>query len=193
MENRKQRLIDLLVNKSLIVAAPGESFTLASNKVSTYYLDVRKTALSPEGHHLLGNHIYQIIHDNFRDTDAVAGVALGGCPIASSIAFASFIHKHSIPALYIRKEVKEYGTRNVIEGDFYAGMHVVLVEDVVTTGQSSLRAINALTIAGIHVIGVITVVDREEGGAELVSKRKIPFISLCKISEVLDVARANYP
>lgn len=191
MENRKQKLIDLLVKKSLIMARPGESFDLASGKTSTYYLDVRKTALSSEGHHLLGNHIYQTIYDNFRSAEAVAAVALGGCPLASSTSFASFTHKHPLPALYIRKEAKEYGTRNLIEGEFHSGMQVVLLEDVVTTGQSSMRAINALTIIGIKVIGVIAVVDREEGGYEHITQMKIPFMPLCKISEVLNVSRSN--
>lgn len=186
MENRKQRLIDILKKKSLIIAKPGESFELSSGRTSYFYLDVRKTSLSPEGHHLLGNFIYQMITTHYPLLDAVAGVAIGGCPLASAVSYASYLSKtKKVPALYIRKETKDYGTRNLIEGSFHYGMNVVLVEDVVTSGLSSLRALNALTVAGAHTMGIIAVVDREEGAQEAFDKAKVPFHSLVKVSELL--------
>jgi orotate phosphoribosyltransferase len=188
MENRKQRLIDLLRKQSLIIAKSGESFTLASGKTSNYYVDVRKTSLTAEGHHLIGNLLYQVVASTFgiTEVDAVAGVAIGGCPLASGASYASFLASRTpFDALYVRKEAKEYGTYNLIEGNFKDNMNIVLVEDVVTTGKSALRAVNAITVAGGNVLGTIAVVDRDEGATAYFESVGRKLTSLINVKDLL--------
>lgn len=192
-------LLNLLRNKSLKRAPEGEFFTLASGKKSTVYLDVRKTALSAEGHVLLGAMLFDVVASWPEEVDLVAGVALGGCPLASAVSMHSG-KEHPVtdgpapaiaragaayPAVYVRKEAKEYGSKNLVEGPFEAGQKVLLLEDVVTSGGSSLKAIEALKGAGLVPVGVVAVVDREEGGSAAFNQAGISFRALVTMKEVL--------
>lgn len=185
---QRDQLIRLLRERSLKRAPEGQPFTLASGKKSMTYLDVRKTALSPEGHMILGAMLFDAAQ-KLGDVEAVAGVVLGGCPLASAVSmFSAFMGGFGgpkpLPAIYVRKEPKAHGSKNLVEGDSDGGLKVVLLEDVVTTGGSSLQALQSLHDAGFTVRGVIAVVDREEGGAEEFAKRGIPFRSLTTMKEV---------
>jgi len=158
------------------------TFTLASGKQSDFYIDVRRVALSAPGHRLLGTLLLDAIEGRRargksrgdHTVDAVAGVELGGCPLASAVSLTSEIRLdvEALPAVYVRKKAKEHGTGNLVEAPF--GMvrddRVVLVEDVITSGGSSLRAIEAIREAGYFVTQVIVVVDRQEGGVKAVKK-----------------------
>lgn len=144
------------------------TFTLASGKQSDFYIDVRRVALSAMGHQLLGEALLKAIH---TPVYAVAGVALGGCPLASSVALTSendANNHYPLDAIYIRKQAKGHGTGNLLEVPFGvpSACKVVLVEDVITTGGSSERAVAALREGGFQVDQVVVVVDRLEGGRE---------------------------
>ena len=182
-------LIRLLRERSLKRAPPGEFFTLKSGKKSTTYLDVRATALSAEGHMLLGAMLFDAAR-KFGDIEAIAGVALGGCPLASAVSMfsafmGSFGGPRPLPAIYVRQEAKDHGTKNLIEGTFEQGMQVVLLEDVLTTGGSSLRALQVMREGGLMTRGVVAVVDREEGAAEAFAKAGIPYRALTTLREVV--------
>jgi orotate phosphoribosyltransferase len=178
----------LLRSKSLKVAPPGKEFTLASGKTSRVYLDVRRTALSPEGHVLLGRELLAAVVQRFPGAQLVAGVALGGCPLASAVSMTSAGTGRPLAAVYVRKEAKAHGSGQFVEGPFEPGQRVVLLEDVVTTGGSSEKAIHALREAGLEVTGVLAVVDREEGGAVRFADMGVPFRSLWTMSQVLEGA-----
>jgi len=198
----KDKLLDLLRTKSLKRAKEGEFFTLASGAKSTVYLDVRKTALSPEGHVLLGEMLYEAIMKWPVGADLVAGVELGGCPLASAVSMfsgqlppqammpgdagARSYGRKPLPAVYVRKQGKDHGTKSLVEGPYEPGQSVILLEDVVTSGGSSIKALEALKAAGLRCQGVIAVVDREQGGdAAFEAYSRIPFIGLVTMKEVL--------
>jgi orotate phosphoribosyltransferase len=185
----REHLIRLLRERSLKRAPEGEFFTLASGKKSKTYLDVRLTALSAEGHMLLGQMLYGAVQ-RLSSVEAVAGVELGGCPLASATAmFSAFVGSYGGPrplsALYVRKQAKDHGSKNLVEGTKEPGLQIALLEDVVTTGGSSLRALQTLHNEGFAVKGVIAVVDREEGGAEVFAKVNVPFVALTTLKEIL--------
>jgi orotate phosphoribosyltransferase len=112
--------------------------------------------------------------------DAVGGVELGGCPLASAVSLISFQKGKPLPALYVRKERKDHGSAKLVEGDkaLFPGIRVVLLEDVITTGGSSLKAVDALKAAGATVVGIAALVDRLEGGADTIRAAGIPLASL---------------
>jgi len=181
----------LLVEMSLRRAKAGEQFVLKSGKRSDHYLDVKKTALTAAGHALIGGLLYFIAIDPACRIKLMAGVALGGCPLASAAALtslrcdAAYLHQWTVDALYVRPEPKDHGTAQDIEGAYVEGDRVILVEDVVTTGGSTLKAISVLQAHGLIVSGVVAVVDREEGGRQAIEAREIPFLALTTYTELL--------
>ena len=150
-------------------------FTLASGKKSKYYVDIKKASTKHEILNLMGEEIAKHVKG-----DLLAGVELGAVPLAAITAV-----KAKRDYLIIRKEKKGYGTSKLIEGDYKEGMIVDIVEDVVTTGGSVLRAIHVLREKGLIVKRVICVVDREEGGKESLQREGIELISLIKARELL--------
>ena len=150
-------------------------FTLASGKKSSYYVDIKKASTKHEILDLMG----EMLASHIRG-DLIAGVELGAVPLAAITAV-----KAKKDYLIIRKEKKGYGTSKLIEGDYEEGMTVDIVEDVVTTGGSVLRAIRILRENGLVVNRVICVVDREEGGRENLEREGVELISLITASELL--------
>ncbi len=139
-------------------------FTLSSGKRSSYYIDCRLTTMSAEGMLLIGRlALAEMARAGWRPK-AVGGLTMGADPVAYAIAAASFGTGAQIDAFSVRKEAKLHGTGQRIEGNFRAGDEVVVVEDVITTGGSAEQAIAAVVSAGGIVLGVLAVVDREEGG-----------------------------
>ena len=139
-------------------------FTLSSGKRSSYYIDCRLTTMSPEGMVLVGRlGLAEIARAGWRPK-AVGGLTMGADPIAYAVAAASFGTNFQIDAFSVLKESKAHGTGQRIEGNFRAGDEVVIVEDVITTGGSAEQAITTVVSAGGIVLGVLAVVDREEGG-----------------------------
>jgi orotate phosphoribosyltransferase len=152
-------------------------FTLASGAESDFFVDCKPTVLTAQGHHLVG----ELMLDSLRhlpSCDVVAGVALGGCPLASAVSLMSHIRGRPLSAIYVRKEAKDHGTKKLVEGKLAPGTKVVMLEDVVTTGGSTLRAITTLKGEGADVVGVVVLVDRLEGGVENIRREGYEVVAL---------------
>jgi orotate phosphoribosyltransferase len=152
---------------------------LASGRESDFFIDCKQTILTAEGHALSGELLFELLAE-LPECDAVGGVELGGCPLASAVSLVSFQRGRPLPALYVRKERKDHGSGKLVEGDksLFPGIRVVLLEDVITTGGSSLRAVEALKTVGANVVGIAALVDRLEGGAETIRQAGVPLVSL---------------
>jgi orotate phosphoribosyltransferase len=168
------RLEHLLLSRSV---RHGD-FVLASGQRSSYYIDCRLTTMSAEGMILIGQEGLRAIRDAGWKASAVGGLTLGADPVAYAIAAASFVAGPALDAFTVRKEAKQHGTQRLIEGNFVAGAMVVVVEDVITSGSSALRAIDAVTGEGGSVAGILAVVDREQGGRERLEQAGFPVRSL---------------
>jgi len=167
IQKSKEALLNLLFKKSFRYS-PEPIFILTSGKKSSYYMDCKKTTLDPEGMFLIG----EILFDRIKNLSikGVGGLTLGADPIAMAISSSSFHHQHPIPAFVIRKEPKKHGAQRWIEGDIPKGERVIVVEDVVTTGGSTRKAIEILLQEGYEIDSVHALVDREEGGKENISQ-----------------------
>jgi orotate phosphoribosyltransferase len=150
--------------------------TLASGRESDFFIDCKQAVLTAEGHALVGE-LLLLALERLPGVAAVAGVELGGCPLASAVSTASARSARPLDALYLRKGAKEHGTRRLIEGGtrLPAGAGVALLEDVVTTGGSTLAAADKLREAGFSIAGVIALVDRLEGGREAIVAQGLVF------------------
>ncbi|MDC0748599.1 orotate phosphoribosyltransferase [Polyangium mundeleinium] len=175
-KTERERLVELLRERSF----ERKRVVLASGRESDFFIDCKQTALTAEGHFLLGALMFDAL-DGLPRCDAVAGVELGGCPLASAVSLTSFVRGRPLPALYVRKEAKDHGSKRLIEGDraLVPGMSVVMLEDVITTGGSTLKAVDKITAAGARVVGVVAIVDRLEGGAEAIRAAGLPVVSIC--------------
>jgi orotate phosphoribosyltransferase len=153
-------------------------FLLSSGQRSSYYIDCRLSTMSAEGMVLIGRMGLAAIRRAGWTPRAVGGLTMGADPVAYAIAAASHGTELAIDAFSVRKEPKGHGTGQQIEGNFRAGDPVIVVEDTITTGGSAQRAIAAVQAAGGKVLGVLAVVDREEGGREVVEKMGIEVVAL---------------
>ena len=174
------QLVHLLASRS---ARRGQ-FTLASGKQSTLYIDARLTTMSPEGLLLIGALGLATIRESWN-VDSIGGLTLGADPISYAISYASAQSDQPIRAFTVRKEAKTHGTGKLIEGPFNAGDRTAVIEDVITTGSSALKAIAAIQQAGGTVAGVLALVDREEGGRAAIEAVGVPVISLVTAAELL--------
>jgi orotate phosphoribosyltransferase len=166
-------------------------FTLASGRESSHYVDARLTTMSPEGLAVIGPLALEAIRARGWSADAVGGLTLGADPIAYATALASVASPPLVRAFTVRKEAKQHGTGRLIEGPMGEGDRVVVIEDVITTGGSALRAAEAVQRAGAVVSGILALVDREEGGRGLLESQGFPVICLATLSELLDQAPAG--
>ena len=171
------------LNKLLVTRSVKRgSFILASGKPSDIYIDARLTTMSPEGMLLIGELALAAIRSRGWKPDAVGGLTMGADPVAFSISHTSALQSEPIRAFSVRKEAKEHGTGNRIEGPFQSGDRVVVIEDVITTGKSALQAIDAIESAGGIILGVLVVVDRQDGGREAISARGYEVSALTSIT-----------
>jgi orotate phosphoribosyltransferase len=168
------RLEELLLERSV---RRGE-FVLASGQRSSYYIDCRLTTMSAEGLVLVGRAGLAAIRRSGWSVSAVGGLTLGADPVAYAIAAASFLDPPTLDAFTVRKEAKGHGTKRLIEGNFVPGARVAVVEDVITSGGSALRAIAAVEREGGQVAGVLAVVDREQGGREAIEQAGYNVVAL---------------
>jgi orotate phosphoribosyltransferase len=161
-------------------------FTLASGKKSSFYIDLKATTLHPDGAHLIGEVAVETILQSGLSVDAVGGLTLGADPLATAISLAARARGTIWPAFIVRKEAKDHGTGRFIEGieNLKPGARVLVLEDVVTTGGSSLKAIERLREAGFNPVAVLTVVDREQGGTETLGKQGLKLISLALLEDI---------
>src|SRR5262245_4909497 len=181
MDEQVRELSDIIRRKSLKVG----DFTLASGRKSSYYLDCRMTTLDSRGALLIGRLILQRIRQENIQAEAIGGLTMGADPIATAVAVVSGLEGKPLSAFIVRKETKTHGTQRAIEGyDGKPGARVVVVDDVCTTGESILKAAEKAEEAGYEVVAAFCVVDREEGGTELIAKR-YPFYPLFTAKELL--------
>jgi orotate phosphoribosyltransferase len=159
-------------------------FTLASGARSTYYIDARPTTMSAEGLHLVGRLGVAAIRAQGWAPAGVGGLTMGADPVAYAVALASRATPPVIDAFSVRKEAKGHGTRRRVEGNFRPGDAVVVVEDVITSGGSAIQAIGAVEEAGGRVLGVLAVVDREQGGRDALAERGHPVVVLATVTEL---------
>lgn len=153
-------------------------FVLASGARSTFYIDCRLTTMSAEGQALIGPMGLRAIREAGWEPGAVGGLTMGADPVAYAIARASIDDRPEVDAFSIRKSPKEHGTRRQIEGNFSSERPVVIIEDVITSGTSALRALHAVRDAGGSVLGVLAVVDREEGGRAAIEAENVNVVAL---------------
>ena len=178
---QRNDLVGLLAKLS----AKRGNFTLASGRQSSLYIDARMTTLSPQGLALIGPLGLRAINDAGWNVDAVGGLTMGADPIACAISYASAATTRPIRAFTVRKEPKNHGTGKLVEGPFQASDRVAVIEDTITTGGSAKRAIEAVRAAGGVVVGVLALVDREEGGRENLEGEGIEVLSLVRASEIV--------
>jgi orotate phosphoribosyltransferase len=174
-------LVRLLAERSVKVG----DFTLASGKKSTFYIDARLTTMSPEGLSVIGTLGLSALEQAQWDVSAVGGLTLGADPISYAISYTSASTAHPLRAFTVRKEAKKHGTGRLIEGPLQESDRVAIVEDVITTGDSALRAIAAVRNANVSVAGVLALIDREEGGKAALERAGFPVISLVTATDIL--------
>jgi len=167
IEKLKERLSEIILERSFKYSED-PPFTLASGKKSNFYFNCKPTTLDPEGMNLIG----AIIFDMLKDTDitAAGGLTLGADPIANALSVISYQKGKPIKSFIVRKDIKAHGTKSAIEGNVWAGEKVAIIDDVITTGGSTITAIEQARTAGLNVEMVITLIDREEGGRENILK-----------------------
>lgn len=165
-------------------------FTLASGKKATYYLDGKQVTLDSVGAKLIGQGILELLRTEpkFRDENgafpvAVGGMSIGADPITAAIITVAAYENLPLKGFMVRKQSKGHGTNQYIEGPVKPGDRVLIVEDVVTTGGSSLEAIQRVEEAGMIVVGVVAIIDRMEGGAQNFEKNGYTFRSLLTIRD----------
>jgi orotate phosphoribosyltransferase len=141
--------------------------------------------MSPDGLVLIGHKALSALRKTGWKIDAIGGLTLGADPISYAIAYTSAGTDQPFRAFTVRKETKTHGTGQRIEGPFRKGDHVVVIEDVITTGGSALRAVEAIREAGGLILGILALVDREEGGREALVAAGLPVISLLRASDIL--------
>jgi orotate phosphoribosyltransferase len=174
----KATLIALVREKSLKFG----QFTLASGKKATYYLDGKQVTLDPHGARLVAEGILDLLAGGGMP-DAIGGMSIGADPITAAVITMSAVRGTPLVGFMVRKESKGHGTNQYIEGPVKPGQSVVIVEDVVTTGGSSLTAIERCEAFGLKVGKVLAIIDRMEGGADAFAKRGYPFASLLTIRD----------
>jgi orotate phosphoribosyltransferase len=184
LKDLREQLLDLLVR----LAYKEGDFLLSSGGRSSYYINGKQVTLTAEGALAVGRLLLDLLP---AETQAVAGLTLGADPVVTAVSVVSAYENRPIPALIVRKEAKGHGTQAYIEGPSLAtGAKVVVLEDVVTTGKSAMLAVERLRAAGYVVEQIITIVDREQGGAEFYQSQNLKFETLFSIRDLQQYYRA---
>lgn len=185
--NAAEKLKQLLLKKSVRTG----KFTLASGAESDLYIDCRVTALDPFGANLIGEVAWPLVRKRIQEKkltiDAIGGMTLGADPVSLAVGMAS-ARQHPDEALQVftvRKEPKGHGRGKQIEGNFTSGNSVIIVDDVITTGGSTLKAIDVVEREGGKIAFALVLVDREEGGRQAIEARGIPVVSVFSRSTLL--------
>jgi len=182
MDPLRRQLLELLREKSFRYS-PDKPFKLVSGRESPYYIDCRPTTHNAQGLALIGEIIFQLIRD--LKVTAIGGLTMGADPIAHATALTSYLKGQPINAFSVRQKPKEHGTGGLLVGDVTPGDRAVVVEDVVTTGGSALRAVAAAREFGLQVVKVLILVDRQEGGKEAVAQEVPQVEALFTISDLI--------
>ena len=175
----KESLHALILDKSLKFG----DFTLASGKKATFYLDCRQITLDSVGAKLIGEGILELLRLDVAMPQAVGGMSIGADPITAAVITVAAFQNIPLKGFMVRKQSKGYGMNQFVEGPLLSGDRVVIVEDVVTTGTSSLNAIEKVEALGVTVASVIAVIDRLEGGREVFESNGYAFQSLFTVRD----------
>ncbi len=179
----RTRLIEIIRRRSV---ETGRVFKLASGRTSDFYCNLNPTMLDPEGAHLLGALIAEALDGS--NAEMIGGLEMGAVPLAAVASAASFAGPKPVAAFFVRKQAKDHGTQSLVDGlgrgETLKGRKVVIIEDVTTTGGSSMKAVEAVRRDGGEVVLVLTVVDRQEGAAETFKAAGLAFRALVTASEL---------
>ena len=181
----RQRLKNLLLERSVRLG----DFTLSSGANSPYYIDARQTTMTAEGQRLTGKIAYDLIEEAGWDVTHVGGLTLGADPVTYAITHHSTTRSRVLDGFTVRKEPKGHGTGRQIEGGLPTNARVVIVEDAVTSGASAIQAIEAVREHGASVAGVISLVDREEGGRARLDELGVPLLAVFSGPELFTAAK----
>jgi orotate phosphoribosyltransferase len=184
IDKMKERLGEIIIERSFKYSED-PPFTLASGKKSNYYFNCKPTTLDPEGMNLIG----AIVFDMLKDTDitAAGGLTLGADPIANALSVISYQKGKPIKSFIVRKDIKDHGTKSAIEGNVCSGEKVAIIDDVITTGASTITAIEQARKEGLKVEMVITLIDRQEGGKENILQHVDNIKSVLSRTEVMNL------
>ena len=183
-EKMRQRLIELILERTFKFTDE-PTFKLASGTMSNFYFNCKPTTLNSEGMYLVGNLLYEMIKSRRSwKLKGVGGLTLGADPVANAIAYTSYLKGEPVEAFVVRKEPKKHGTMLWIEGNVKNGDKVVIVEDVITTGGSSKKAIERARECGLKVLGVVVLIDRQEGGRKAIESLGVPVKVLLTKEEI---------
>ncbi len=180
----KERLIRLVIERAFRYSEE-PIFKLVSGRLSNYYFDCKTITLHPEGMHLIGNVIFDHIED--LGVRGIGGLTLGADPVAFAVAYTSYLRGKPIEAFVVRKTAKSHGTMQWIEGNVTKGDNVVIVDDVITTGKSTIEAITRAQEAGLNIVKVVALIDRQEGGKENVEALGHKLTAMITREEVMAV------
>lgn len=174
MSTAKNDLLEILLAKSIKKG----HFILASGKESDLYCDCRVTTLDARGANLIGELGWALVKEEilprFPEASAIGGMTMGADPISLAIGMYSASAEKPLSVFTVRKEAKDHGRGKRIEGNFCAGQQIIVVDDVITTGGSTIKAIDAIEAEGGKVVAALVLVDREEGGREAIEARGVP-------------------
>jgi orotate phosphoribosyltransferase len=182
----KKKLMQLIFEKAFKYSEE-PVFKLVSGRMSNYYFNCKAVTLHPEGMYLIGNIIFDMIRES--NAKGVGGLTLGADPIADAVAYTSYLKKEPVEAFVVRKTAKAHGTMQWIEGNVKAGDKVVIVDDVITTGKSTIEAINKAKEAGLDIVKVIALIDRQEGGKENIEALGPTVAAVITREEVMELYR----
>ncbi len=179
----KNRLIELIIDKAFRYSEE-PAFKLVSGRMSNYYFNCKAVTLHPEGMYLIGNLIFDIT--KALDVKGIGGLTLGADPIACAVAYTSYLKEKPMEAFVVRKTAKSHGTMQWIEGNITKGERVVIVDDVITTGKSTIEAISRTRETGLEIVKVIALIDRQEGGREAIESMGYKLDSIVTREEVME-------
>ena len=178
----RDQLKQLLLERSVRFG----NFTLSSGSSSTYYIDARRTTMSAEGQVLVGRVGYEIVSQSGLEPTHLGGLTMGADPISYAIAHRSHLEGHPLDGFSVRKEAKHHGTGNRVEGGLDPSSRCLVIEDTLTTGKSTLSAVEALREHGVTVVGVLALVDRSDNAEELFREIGLPLLSFFPVKELLE-------
>ena len=183
--NERDQLRQMLLDRSMRF---GE-FVLSSGATSNYYIDVRKTSLHPKGLQLISKLFWEVIQGD--NVTAVGGLTLGADPLVAGLMLLSAQHGKSLEGFLVRRSTKDHGLRGQVEGNLAGHKRVVILDDVITSGESAIVAAEAAESYKAQVVRVLAVVDRGQGAAPVFQQRGLPFSALFTIGELLPAERGG--
>jgi orotate phosphoribosyltransferase len=186
----KNRLIELVIEKAFRYSEE-PVFKLVSGRMSNYYFNCKAVTLHPEGMYLIGNLIFDLIQD--LKVKGIGGLTLGADPIAYAASYTSYLKGTPVEAFVVRKTAKSHGTMQWIEGNIIRGDKVVIVDDVITTGKSTIEAITRSQEAGLDIAKVIALIDRQEGGKEAIESLGYRLTAVITREEVMEFYKKSTP